>query len=72
MSDTWSSLAGEQPTSVQRDPSFWESEKLGYRLTCEGCDECVYIGEGDFACIRRDEPEIVIEGWRPMRKPCWI
>ena len=20
--------------------------------TCETCDECVYVGEGDFVCIR--------------------
>lgn len=26
---------------------------------CEDCDECKYIGEGDYVCIK-DEPKIVI------------
>ncbi|CUU47307.1 hypothetical protein [Clostridium beijerinckii] len=26
---------------------------------CEDCDECTYIGEGDYVCIK-DEPKIVI------------
>lgn len=26
---------------------------------CENCDECVYICEGDYACMK-DEPKIVI------------
>lgn len=37
--------------------------------TCEMCDYCVYIGEGDFACDERNY-EIVIEDWIPLRKPC--
>ncbi|OOM75122.1 hypothetical protein CLPUN_35590 [Clostridium puniceum] len=30
---------------------------------CENCDECVYIGEGDYACIKNDKPKIVIEAF---------
>lgn len=26
---------------------------------CENCDECVYIGEGDYTCME-NEPKIVI------------
>ena len=37
--------------------------------TCETCDYCVYLGEGDFACDERDY-EIVIEDWIPLREPC--
>lgn len=32
---------------------------------CEQCDECQYIGEGDFACIQYDFPAIVKEDWTP-------
>ncbi|WP_315069668.1 hypothetical protein [uncultured Clostridium sp.] len=28
---------------------------------CENCDDCVYIGEGDYICIKGDEPGVVIE-----------
>lgn len=37
---------------------------------CETCDYCVYIGEGDFICDKREEPELVIENWQPVRMPC--
>lgn len=37
--------------------------------TCETCDECVYLGEGDFACMIRDY-ELVIADWIPQRLPC--
>lgn len=26
---------------------------------CQNCDECVYIGEGDYACMK-EEPKIVL------------
>lgn len=37
--------------------------------TCETCDECVYLGEGDFACMERGY-ELVIVDWIPQRIPC--
>lgn len=37
--------------------------------TCETCDECVYLGEGDFACMERDY-ELVIVDWVTQRHPC--
>ncbi len=42
--------------------------------TCESCDECVYVGEGDFICDVDDEPVFVIEDWCEMREPCerWV
>ena len=42
--------------------------------TCETCDHCVYIGEGDFICDRKDEPVLVIEDWIELRLPCrkWV
>lgn len=39
-------------------------------FSCETCDFCVYVGEGDFVCDRGDELELVIEGWCPVREPC--
>ena len=41
--------------------------------TCETCDECVYLGEGDFACMERDY-ELVIADWIPQRNLCekWL
>lgn len=32
---------------------------------CEICNECEYIGEGDFACMKYDYPAIVKEDWTP-------
>lgn len=54
-------------TSTERGMSKKEDK------TCESCDNCVYVGEGDFACDEKDY-EIVIEGWVPLRKPCkkWV
>ncbi|MBR3383696.1 MAG: hypothetical protein IKG69_00550 [Atopobiaceae bacterium] len=42
--------------------------------TCETCDECVYVGEGDFVCIRDDVPVFVIEDWQHVREACegWV
>lgn len=37
---------------------------------CETCDNCVYVGEGDFICIRKDEPELVIIDWQAVRDAC--
>ena len=28
-------------------------------MRCENCDECVYIGEGDFACMK-SIPKIIL------------
>ena len=35
------------------------------RNKCDKCDECVYIGEGDFACMKYFPPVIVKEDWIP-------
>lgn len=32
---------------------------------CEICDECEYIGEGDFTCMKYDFPVLVKEDWGP-------
>ena len=32
---------------------------------CEYCDECQYIGEGDFVCTRYENPVIIKEDWNP-------
>lgn len=40
------------------------------KCTCETCDHCIYIGEGDFVCDLKDELELVIEDWIALRLPC--
>ena len=30
------------------------------------CDECVYLGDGDFICWKQDE--IVVADWEPTKK----
>ena len=42
--------------------------------TCETCDYCVYIGEGDFVCDRKDHPVLVIDNWIELRDACgkWV
>lgn len=37
---------------------------------CETCDHCVYIGEGDFICDRKDDPVLVIIDWQAEREAC--
>lgn len=32
---------------------------------CEQCDECQYIGEGDFACMKYNYPVLVKTDWTP-------
>lgn len=32
---------------------------------CEVCDECEYIGEGDFAYMKYEYPVIVKDDWIP-------
>jgi hypothetical protein len=46
-------------------------EQMSYEKdrTCETFDECVYLGEGDFACMKIDG-ELVIVNWIPQRIPC--
>jgi hypothetical protein len=33
----------------------------GNSNTCIDCDDCVYIGEGDFICMAGDLPVLVLE-----------
>ena len=40
------------------------------QATCETCDNCVYIGDGDFICDRCKDPELVIIDWQPERDAC--
>ena len=37
---------------------------------CETCDCCVYVGEGDFICDDKDDPEFVIVDWQAIREAC--
>lgn len=32
---------------------------------CDYCDECQYLGEGDFACMKYKNPVIVKTEWSP-------
>ena len=32
---------------------------------CEQCDECQYIGEGDFVCMKYQFPSLVKTDWLP-------
>ena len=41
------------------------AKKEKYLNNCEECDECEYIGEGDFACMKYNHPVIVKEEWYP-------
>lgn len=38
---------------------------MNKRTECEGCEECIYICEGDFICTRVDPPVMIIEGFSP-------
>lgn len=40
-------------------------KKYRYLNNCEICNECEYIGEGDFACMRYDFPALVKTDWEP-------
>ena len=43
-------------------------QKLKKPVTCEHCENCIYLGDGDFLC---DELErLVIEDWNPVEFPC--
>lgn len=37
----------------------------GARNNCEYCNECEYIGEGDFACMKYQHPVLVKTDWEP-------
>ena len=37
---------------------------------CETCEDCLYIGEGDFICDRYYPPVIVKEDWTPTNYYC--
>ena len=39
-------------------------------VTCETCESCVYIGEGDFICDRSKEPKLVIIDWQAEQEAC--
>ena len=32
---------------------------------CNSCPECVYLGEGDFACMAGEGPKIVMSDFSP-------
>ena len=44
-------------------------KQLRAERTCETCEECVYIGEGYFACMENDY-ELVAEDFQFVREPC--
>lgn len=29
------------------------------------CDDCIYLGDGDFICDAGEEPVLVIDSWEP-------
>lgn len=33
--------------------------------TCETCDHCVPVGEGDHICLAESEPTLVLENYTP-------
>lgn len=35
---------------------------------CHNCSECLYLGEGDYACMSAMPPVTVIEDWSPTEK----
>ncbi len=37
-------------------------------VNCFDCDNCLYIGEGDYICEDFEEPLIVITGHQPYKK----
>lgn len=45
------------------------ARKPGNRPSCEPCEYCIYLGEGDFGCDEKDF-EIVISNWIPCRCTC--
>lgn len=32
-------------------------------VQCEDCRECIYMGEGEYACAREEPPRTVLEGF---------
>ena len=36
-------------------------------INCEVCDNCIYVGEGDFICDNFDIPVLVKEDWIPTK-----
>jgi len=61
----------EQPQQGQSNRCMEQEGRVVSKeeRTCETCDHCIYIGEGDFICDRKDEPVLVIEDWIELRLP---
>ena len=34
---------------------------------CDECVECQYIGDGDFACVKNEEPVLIKSKWLPTQ-----
>lgn len=45
-------------------------KKCKATTTCDNCANCLYIGEGDYACMAGDEPTIVMEEHIPNENYC--
>lgn len=35
------------------------------------CDHCIYLGEGDFVCMKQSEPILVVDEWTPTDEYLW-
>lgn len=47
-----------------------KSKKVKESVTCETCDSCVYVGDGDFICDQDEEPKLVIIDWIAEQETC--
>lgn len=43
---------------------------MSKKNNCEYCEDCIYIGEGDFICDRYYPPVTVKEDWMPTDYYC--
>ena len=52
--------------------NHWKKRKMKKktRVCDDTCDNCIYIGEGDFICDKKSE--LVIENWFPVFGYCLL
>jgi len=43
---------------------------MGKKGNCEYCEDCIYIGEGDFVCDKYYPKMLVKEDWTPTDYYC--
>ena len=44
---------------------------MGKNKTCDGCSNCVYIGEGCMVCMVGEEPKVVMDDWETAEDYMW-